>query len=147
MIDMGVDREIPAEEVAAGWAAAFAVPVSAVAVTEDWGAIERWVRPGVALAVGRFPADAGEFPMTLTLNPQDEALEKRLATDAGTLEVIQRFCATVGCRAITGTDADADETWTLVTPTELWRIRGYDPDDPYVKLADAILEPLKVAVA
>lgn len=146
-MDMGIDRTLSEEDVRKGWADAFALPIEAVAVTADWGDLGRWGRPEVRVAVARFEEDGGDFPMTLSVVLRDDEMEERVLTDEGSIGAVQRFCAALMCRAIMSSYADDQSSWTLVSPTELWRIRGYDPDQDGDRLADAIFEPLAVVAA
>jgi hypothetical protein len=85
--------------------------------------------------------------MVLSMIVRGDDLEERIQTDETTLDTIQRFCAALGCRALTSVADEDPSAWVLITPTERWRVLGYDPDEPGDKLEDAIIEPLKVAVA
>ena len=85
--------------------------------------------------------------MILAVVLLDDRLETSVAGDARTLDAIQRFCVTLDCRAITAVSADDETSWTLVTPTERWRIRGFEPAQAGERLADATFEPLAVVAA
>ncbi len=142
-----VDRIVSEDDVRSAWATVFDLPVAAVAVTPDWGELERWARPEVRVAVARFEEPGREFPLILSVVLRDDPLEAAVAGDTRTLDAIQRFCVALDCRAITAVEADTESSWTLVTPTERWRIRGFEPDMDGERLADAVFEPLVVAAA
>ncbi len=146
-MDIGVDREAAEAEVRQGWATAFALPLEVIAVTPDWGDLDRWGGPEIRVAVARFIGGDGDFPMTLSIVLQDDEMDGRVATDEQSIGAVQRFCAALECRAIMASYADDESSWTLVTPTERWRIRGYDPDQEGDRLADAVFEPLAVVAA
>lgn len=145
--DLVTDRIIPEEDVQRAWAEVFGLPLVAVAVTPDWGEDDRWDRPAVRVAVARFEEPDHEFPMILSMVLLDESLAVAVAGDARTLDAIQRFCVTLNCRAITAVSADDETSWTLVTPTERWRIRGFEPAQAGEHLANATFEPLAVVAA
>lgn len=145
--DVITDRILPEMDVQLAWADVFGIPVAAVAVTPDWGDEDRWFRPGVRVAVARFEEPDHEFPMILAVALLDGALADMVAGDARTLDAIQRFCVALDCRAITAVSADDETSWTLVTPTERWRIRGFEPAQAGEHLADATFEPLAVVAA
>jgi hypothetical protein len=144
---VSVDRIIPEADIQQAWAEVFGLPIDAVAVMPDWGDVERWARLGVRIAVARFEEPDYEFPMILSIVLRDDPLEAAVAGDARTLDTIQRFCAILNCRAITAVSADDETSWTLVTPTERWRIRGFEPAQAGEHLANATFEPLAVAAA
>lgn len=144
---VSADRIVPEEDIQRAWAEVFVLPVEAVAVTPDWGEVDRWGRPGVRVAVARFEEPDHEFPMILSIVLQDDPLEAAVTGDARTLGAIQRSCVTLNCRAITAVSAADETSWTLVTPTERWRIRGFEPDRVGEHLANATFEPLAVVAA
>ena len=144
---LSVDRIVPEEDVQRAWAEVFALPVEAVAVTPDWGEDDRWARPEVRVAVARFEEPDHEFPMILSVVLRDDPLEAAVTGDARTLDAIQRFCMSLNCRAITAVSADDETSWTLITPTERWRIRGFEPAQAGEHLANATFEPLAVVAA
>ncbi len=147
-MDLGIDRRLTDVDVQRGWAKAFGIPAGAVAVTPNWGDLERWARPGIRVAVARMDSEgAGDFPMMLSVVLQDDAMEARVETDQLSIDAVQRFCMALNCRAIMSSESDDQSSWTLVSPSARWRVRGYDPDQEGDRLVDAILEPLAVVVA
>lgn len=145
-IDIGIDRSVPDPDIQRGWGESFGIPVEAVAITPDWGKLERWARPGIRIAVARMDGD-GDFPMTLSVLLQDDEMEHRVGTDEQSIKLVQRFCTSLACRAIMSSESDDQSSWTLISPTERWRVRGYDPDQAGDRLADATFEPLTVVAA
>ncbi len=145
--DIGVDRIVPDACIRTGWAEVFGLQVDALAVTGDLGKENPWDDPRVCITVVRYADKPGEFPLMMSMIVRGDDLEGVVNSDDETIAAIQRFCVTVGCRAITATEADGVSGWTLVTPSELWHIEDYDPDEPNNRLADAIFEPMKTAVA
>jgi hypothetical protein len=145
--DVVVDRIVSEEDVQRVWAGVFGLPVEAVAITPDWGEDDRWDRPGVRVAVARYEEPDHEFPMILSMVLLDESLAVAVSGDARTLDAIQRFCASLNCRAITAVSADDETSWTLITPSERWRIRGFEPAQAGEHLANATFEPLAVVAA
>ncbi len=146
-MDLGIDRTIGEDDIRRAWAESFDLPIDAIAVTPDWGDMERWARPEVRVVVARFVEKPGDFPMTLSIVLQDDEMEARVPTDEDSIGAVQRFCTALTCRAIMAVEADEQSSWTLVSPAELWRVRGYDPDQDGDHLADAIFEPLAVVAA
>lgn len=144
---MGIDRVVSEVDVQRGWADVFDVPLSSVAVTPDWGDLDRWGGPEVRVAVARFEAAGDDFPLTLSVVLRDDQLVMLVATDEGSIGAVQRFCTVLACRAIMASEADDQSSWTLVSPTERFRVRGFDPDQDGDRLADAIIEPLAVVAA
>ena len=145
-MDLGIDTILTDGDIQRGWAETFDISASVVAVTPDWGDLERWARPGIRVAVARMDSEGdGDFPMMLSVVLQDDAMEARVATDQLSIDAVQRFCVALNCRAIMSSESDDQSSWTLVSPSERWRVRGYDPDQEGDRLADAILEPLAVA--
>ena len=146
-MDMGIDRTISEVDIRRGWADAFNLPVDAIAVTPDWGDLDRWGGPEIRIAIGRFEEAGGDFPLTLSVVLRDDDMISRVATNAASVGVVQRFCAALGCRVILSSNDDDQSTWTLVAANGIWRVRGYDPDDTEGRLADAHVEPLAVVAA
>lgn len=142
-----VDRVGTDEEVQRAWATVFSLPLDTVATTPDWGEMDLWALPHVRVAVARFVEPGREFPMILSVVLRDDPLEAALAGDARTLDAIQRFCVALNCRAITAVQSDDESSWTLLTPTERWRIRGFEPDQDGERLADATFERLEGVAA
>ncbi len=143
-MDMGIDRAIDEDDVRGGWAESFGLPLGAIAVTRDWGDLDRCGGPHERVVIARFE-NVGDFPMTLSVVLRDDEMEARFATDEASSGAVQRFCAALDCRAIMASEADDEHSWTLVSPTQRWRIRGYDPDQVGDRLADARFEALTVA--
>jgi hypothetical protein len=145
--DIVVDRIVSEEDVQRVWAEVFGLPVETVAVMADWGEQDRWDRPEVKVAVARFEEPEHEFPMILAVVLLDDRLKSAVAGDSRTLDVLQRFCVILNCRATTAVSADDETSWTLVTPNERWRIRGFEPAQAGERLANATFEPLAVVAA
>ena len=111
---MGIDRAISEVDIRRGWADAFDLPVDAIAVTPDWGNLDRWGGPEIRVAVGRFEEVGEDFPLTLSVVLRDDDMVSRVSTNTESVGAVQRFCAALGCRAIMSSYNDDQSTWTLV---------------------------------
>jgi len=145
--DVIADRIALEQDVRRAWAGVFDLEIEEVAVTPDWGETERWDLPCVRVAVARLLEPARGIPMILSIVPRDDPLEDAVTGDARTLDTVQRFRVALDCRAIPAVEAVGLFSWTLISPTERWRIRGFEPCRDVDHPASTTFEPLSVASA
>jgi hypothetical protein len=125
--DLLLDRWVGEEALQAAAAAAFGIPLSAIAIIDE--AAQREIATPQASVLLERTRQHRDFPLQLMVVLRDDALAQRLAGFDGALQVARVIAARLGCAVVFAEGPLTPSIWLRVRPSGHLDAVSLDTDD------------------